>query len=70
VAIGPIWGEKLVGRHFGIGTQSGRTKVNNGLLIFTSQRTLKNEYTVIKDRSKLLTEQVNYALHCHLKVET
>jgi len=26
--------------------------------IFTSQRTLKNEYTVIKDRPKLLTEQV------------
>jgi len=37
---------------------------------FTSQRTLKNEYTVIKDRSKLLNEQVNYALHCHPKEET
>jgi len=40
------------------------------VFIFASQRTLKNEYTVIKDRSKLLTEQVNYALHCHLKEET
>ena len=44
VAIGSIWGGKtLVGGHFGIGTQSGETKVNNGLFIFTSQRTLKND---------------------------